>query len=213
MKKEDRQIVWIYPDSGNSCGFKPSAKVYEARIAELQKELNIVQESERAEAQEADRLRAEVKELKAHNEVLQRRVEEFSIELLDYNMKENKDVLERLKQAESKIIAKCNELLKERKGLTMNNDTKLKPCPFCGGTELYYFKGELYVLECAHCGARLGDYRTREEVAEAWNARKEETFTKAEARTILNLLMLDRTGESVYESIIAKCEQILARKD
>lgn len=70
------------------------------RIAKFQKELTVVQESERAEAQEADRLREEVKELKAHNEVLQRRVEEFSMELLDYNMKENKDVLERLKQAE-----------------------------------------------------------------------------------------------------------------
>lgn len=35
----------------------------EATIVKLQKELNIVQESERAEAQEADRLRAEVKEL------------------------------------------------------------------------------------------------------------------------------------------------------
>ena len=33
------------------------------RIAALQKELNIVQESERAEAQEADKLRAEVREL------------------------------------------------------------------------------------------------------------------------------------------------------
>lgn len=38
-------------------------KAYEARIAELQKELTVIQESERAEAQEADRLRAEVKEL------------------------------------------------------------------------------------------------------------------------------------------------------
>lgn len=43
--------------------FLPSHKAYEARIAELQKELNIVQESERAEAQEADRLRGEIKEL------------------------------------------------------------------------------------------------------------------------------------------------------
>lgn len=39
--------------------------------------------------------------LEAYNEVLQRRIREFSMELLDYNMKENKDVLERLKQAES----------------------------------------------------------------------------------------------------------------
>lgn len=29
----------FYPDSGNSCGFLPSVKAYEARIAELQKEL------------------------------------------------------------------------------------------------------------------------------------------------------------------------------
>ena len=81
--------------------FFPSKEAYEARIAELQKELNIVQKSERVLAQEADRLRAEVKELEAHNEVLQRRIEEFSMELLDRTMKENKDVLERLKQAES----------------------------------------------------------------------------------------------------------------
>lgn len=102
--------------------FLPSMEAYEARIDELQKELNIVQESERAEAQEADRLRAEAKELgeklaetikllseqsrecgelEAYNEVLQRRVQEFSMELLDRTMKENKDVLERLKQAES----------------------------------------------------------------------------------------------------------------
>lgn len=81
--------------------FLPTDESYKVRITELQKELNIVQTSERAEAQEADRLRAEVKELKAHNEVLQKRVEEFSMELLDRIMRDNKDVLERLKQAES----------------------------------------------------------------------------------------------------------------
>ena len=43
--------------------FLPSVEAYEARIAELQNELTVIQESERAEAQEADRLRAEVKEL------------------------------------------------------------------------------------------------------------------------------------------------------
>ena len=36
-----------------NAGFKPTVESYEARIAELQKELNIVQASERAEAQEA----------------------------------------------------------------------------------------------------------------------------------------------------------------
>ena len=43
--------------------FLPSKEAYEDRIEDLQKELAVVQESERAEAQEADRLRAEVKEL------------------------------------------------------------------------------------------------------------------------------------------------------
>lgn len=104
------------------CIFKASSKALEARIAELQNELYVVQGSERAEAQEADRLREEVNELEkkltetvkllsersrecgeleAYNEVLQRRVQEFSMELLDRTMEENKDVLERLKEAES----------------------------------------------------------------------------------------------------------------
>lgn len=90
--------------------FLPSYKAYEARIAELQRELTVVQESERAEAQEADRLRGEVKELKAHNDILQKRVEEFSMELLDRLMKENKDVLERLKQAENEDNYKNYEI-------------------------------------------------------------------------------------------------------
>lgn len=121
----------FFPDTGttaDSCAFLPSVAVYDARIAELQKELTVIQESERAEAQEADRLRAEVKELQkkltetvkllsersrecgeleAHNEVLQRRVEEFSMELLDRTMKENKDVLERLKIGKNIWIKIC----------------------------------------------------------------------------------------------------------
>ena len=43
-------------------------------------------------------LEEELEELKSHNEVLQKRVQEFSMELLEYNMKENRDVLERLKE-------------------------------------------------------------------------------------------------------------------
>ena len=43
--------------------FLPSKEAYEDRIEDLQNELTVIQESERAEAQEADRLRAEVKEL------------------------------------------------------------------------------------------------------------------------------------------------------
>lgn len=53
--------------------FLPSEEAFEARIAELQE----------------------------HNDILQKRVAELSMELLDRTMKENKDVLERLKEAES----------------------------------------------------------------------------------------------------------------
>ena len=187
------EIRETYPECNKGGYFNPTIDAYKARIAELQKELTVIQESERAEAQEADKLRAEVRwlkkenerlskeiidlgtgtlaeknyqstikqiqnpsesfyqkysgvseeyalgaleqcateadelqarvkdlekkltetikllsersrecgELEAYNEVLQRRIREFSMELLDRTMKENKDVLERLKQAES----------------------------------------------------------------------------------------------------------------
>ncbi len=52
--------------------FKPSYKACEARIADLQK----------------------------HNEILEQKILEFSMELLDRTMKENKDVLVRLKEWE-----------------------------------------------------------------------------------------------------------------
>lgn len=110
-----------FPECHKRDYFLPTEEAYIARIAELQNELTVIQASERAEAQEADRLRAEVRELEkkltetvkllsersrecgeleAHNEVLQRRIREFSMELLDRTMKENKDVLERLKNWE-----------------------------------------------------------------------------------------------------------------
>lgn len=96
----------------------------------------------------------------------------------------------------------------------MNNDIKLKPCPFCGGMNLYYGKERFYSVECLDCGGKVvGAYGTEEEAAEAWNMRKEETFTKAEADWILNLLVSEYTGEPQCESIIAKCEKILGTKD
>lgn len=107
-----------FPECHKKDYFSPTVEAYIARIAELQNELNIVQESERAEAQEADRLRAEVRELgkkltetikllsersrecgelEAYNEVLQRRIKEFSMELLEQNMRDNKNVLKKQK--------------------------------------------------------------------------------------------------------------------
>ena len=74
--------------------FRPAPEALEARIAELEKKLTetIKLLGERSR---------ERGELEAYNRVLQKRIEEFSMELLDRTMKENKDVLERLKQAES----------------------------------------------------------------------------------------------------------------
>lgn len=116
------EIRETFPECHKKDYFSPTVEAYIARIAELQKEIGIIQESECAEAQEADKLRAEAKELgkkltetikllseqsrecgklEACNEVLQRRVEEFSVAFLEQNMRDNKDVLERLKNAES----------------------------------------------------------------------------------------------------------------
>lgn len=57
----------IFPIVCNHCkdcsDFSPDEDAYQARISELHTMLNIVQASERAEAQEADRLRSKVKEL------------------------------------------------------------------------------------------------------------------------------------------------------
>lgn len=52
------------------------------------------------------------------------------------------------------------------------NKIKLKPCPFCGGTNLYYAAGRFNAVECGDCGGKVvGAYRTEKEAAEAWNTR------------------------------------------
>lgn len=94
----------FFPDTGttaNSCGFLPSVAAYEARIAELQNELDKTGKKLTETIKLLSEQSRECGELEAYNEVLQRRIEEFSMELLDRTMKENKDVLERLKKAES----------------------------------------------------------------------------------------------------------------
>lgn len=51
---------------------------------------------------------------------------------------------------------------------------KLKPCPFCGGDDLYFPHGtDPAVIECSGCGARSGvpDDQTEVEASAKWNAR------------------------------------------
>lgn len=81
--------------------FLPSYKAYEARIAELQNSLDETEKKLTETIKLLSERSRECGKLEAHNEVLQRRVQEFSMELLDRTMEENKDVLERLKEAES----------------------------------------------------------------------------------------------------------------
>lgn len=94
----------FFPDvanGGEGCNFEVSAKAYEARIAELQNSLDEIEGKLTETIKLLSERSRECGELEAYNKVLQRRIEEFSIELLDRTMKENKDVLKRLKQAES----------------------------------------------------------------------------------------------------------------
>ena len=82
------------PECNKGGYFNPTTDAYEARIADLEKKLTETVKLLGERSRECG-------ELEAYNEVLQRRIREFSMELLDRTMKENKDVLERLKQAES----------------------------------------------------------------------------------------------------------------
>ena len=75
-----------------------TVQAYIARIAELQKELDETEKKLTETIKLLSERSRECGELEAYNEVLQKRVQEFSMELLEYNMKENRDVLERLKE-------------------------------------------------------------------------------------------------------------------
>ena len=94
----------FFPDvveGGEGCNFEVSANAYEACIEELQNSLDETEKKLTETVKLLSERSRECGELEAYNEVLQKRVQEFSMELLEYNMKENRDVLERLKQAES----------------------------------------------------------------------------------------------------------------
>lgn len=50
------------------------------------------------------------------------------------------------------------------------SDTKLKPCPFCGGEARFANTDENWIA-CVDCGAETTFFDTKEEAIEAWNRR------------------------------------------
>lgn len=92
-------------------------------------------------------------------------------------------------------------------------DNKLKPCPFCGGMNLYYAEGRFYAVECVDCGGKVvGAYRTEEEAVEAWNRRVQPSFTFRELYAIYEVFTAPNPSRFLtdgYHSIVEKCELAL----
>lgn len=51
------------------------------------------------------------------------------------------------------------------------SETKLKPCPFCGGRAQMNYAGERKLIICSECLIHTEPYDTYEKAAEAWNRR------------------------------------------
>ena len=96
----------------------------------------------------------------------------------------------------------------------MNNDIKLKPCPFCGGTNLYHIMGKFYTVECAHCGGKIvGPFKTVKDAIDAWNTRSEQFFTIEEIDLIRKIFQTQLSDNdynpNTKNKIITKCENFL----
>lgn len=51
---------------------------------------------------------------------------------------------------------------------------QIKPCPFCGGTDLYIDGGAFlqdFEVRCMKCGGRVCYFNTRVDALAAWNRR------------------------------------------
>lgn len=99
----------------------------------------------------------------------------------------------------------------------MNNDIKLKPCPFCGGMNLYYAEERFYAVGCLDCGGKaVGAYRTEEEAAAAWNTRKEQTqrlTLKEHICAVMEILDKMRKDINPYETTDITLRIILSAVD
>jgi Lar family restriction alleviation protein len=57
--------------------------------------------------------------------------------------------------------------------ITMANE--LKPCPFCGGTDISCadagYKTDIWFVQCEDCGATFPHFDSKEEAIDHWNRR------------------------------------------
>lgn len=65
----------------------------------------------------------------------------------------------------------------------MGNDTRLKPCPFCGNPAYPYINFGIHsgkvrcLIKCTKCNAKM-EYRNEKSAVEAWNRRAENETEK-----------------------------------
>lgn len=61
---------------------------------------------------------------------------------------------------------------------TMANE--LKPCPFCGGTDISCadagYKTDIWFVQCEDCGATFPHFDSKEEAIDHWNRRATESI-------------------------------------
>lgn len=96
--------------------------------------------------------------------------------------------------------------------------SELKPCPFCGGeANLVNIWNCLSSVVCSSCGAAIGkvkkspnDFRTRDEVIDAWNRRP--AAKELVANIIIDEEQLQRMFDEVVETTI-DCADLLAVAD
>lgn len=85
------------------------------------------------------------------------------------------------------------------------NDTKLKPCPFCGGkaTLRKSERTELYHVKCFKCGCLQDASYKAETVINAWNTRKpmDNIVEELESRKeLLNMAHIPPTHKNVGQN-------------
>ena len=104
----------------------------------------------------------------------------------------------------------------------MNNDIKLKPCPFCGGKAQYCERpseefGVESAIICEGCGVMFmtGDINdAREQIVKKWNRRVESTFTREEIALIGESvarfpLSTSEEKDELIRQVAKKCDEFL----